>query len=96
MDCHDMYHRNDAKPEMDLQTAVNRLQQICHLAKIGSASTESLMDIPDLNRAQDSLHEVIYRLASEALIASLTKNKTPCLRLAPPYWPLSLTWKSLS
>jgi len=63
----EMYYRPDDKPMPDYDLAIRRLHQISRLAKIGVAATESALNIPHLDAAQDQLHEVIYRLATETL-----------------------------
>ncbi len=45
---------------------IDRLYQIAHLAKIGAASTDTVMVLERMGDSHQSLFEVIHRLASEA------------------------------
>ncbi|MEP3346770.1 MAG: hypothetical protein ABJN34_09035 [Litoreibacter sp.] len=67
MDRHDMYYRTDGKPLTRFQKVESLLHQISNLNKVGAAAMESDLKIPHLDKAHDTLHEVIHRLASEAL-----------------------------
>lgn len=64
----DMYYRPDRKPMSAFTQVETILHQICNLNKVGSAELETSLDIPHLDRAQDTLHEIIHRLASDALL----------------------------
>ena len=52
------------------QDVTDYLDQIINLSKLGAASTDTALNIRNLDDAQCSLFEVIHRLASEAVMVA--------------------------